>query len=178
MLKSPGSLFSFYVSDMPEALNDTQYDDFMDPLSLAQLADDSAIYAELICNLITKFKRVFKYSDKKDQVANVKKTVYANFGENPRITPLVIDENITLTSIDPVNGYKYIGLSVYPTNDVTEIIKRNVNKRMVNFAKFHGWLSVNELTPIEMKLVVLDSCVFGAVLSTSECWGDISCIEE
>ena len=176
--RSSGSLFSFYVSDMPDALNDTQYDDFMDPLSLAQLADDSAIYAELIYNLITKFRRVFKYSDEKDQVANVKKTVYANFAENPRLTPLVIDENITLNSIDPVKGYKYIGLSVYPTNDVTEIIKRNVNKRMVNFAKFHAWLSVNELTPIEMKLVVLDSCVFGAVLSSSECWGDISYIEE
>ena len=76
------------------------------------------------------------------------------------------------------NGYKYIGLSVYPTNDVTEIIKGNVNKRMMNFAKFHAWLSVNELTPIEMKLVVLDSCVFGAVLSASECWGDISYIEK
>ena len=176
--RSSGSLFSFYVSDMPEALNNTQYNDFMDPLSLAQLADDSAIYAELIYNLVTKFKRIFAYSNDKDQVANVKKTVYANFTENPRTTPLIIDENITLNSIDPVKGYKYIGLIVYPTNDVTEIIKRNVDVRMGNFAKFHAWLSVNELTPIEMKLTVLDSCVFGAILSSSECWGDVSCIEE
>ena len=94
--RSAGSLFSFYVSDMPEALNDISYDDFMDPLSLAQLADDSAIYAELVRNLITKFKRIFEYSDDKDQVANVKKTVYANFTENPTTAHLVIDENITL----------------------------------------------------------------------------------
>ena len=44
--RSSGSLFSFFVSDMPQALNNVEYDDFMDPLSLAQLADDSAIYAE------------------------------------------------------------------------------------------------------------------------------------
>ena len=120
----------------------------MDPLSLAQLADDSAIYAEMLDNLITKFRRIFQYSDEKNQVANVKKTVYGNFSKNPRLTPLVVDNNIVLNSIDPVKGYKYIGLSVYPTNDITEIIQRNVNKRMMNFAKFHAWLSVLSLIHI------------------------------
>ena len=175
--RSSGSLFSFYVSDMPESINDTQYDDFMDPLSLAQLADDSAIYAEKIYNLITKFQRIFKYSDEKNQIANIKKTVFGHFASNPKLTPLEIDDDIVLNSIDPVKGYKYIGLLLFPTNDITDIIQRNVNKRMGNFAKFHAWLAVNELTPIEMKLVVLDSCVLGALLSSSECWGNIAYIE-
>ncbi len=175
--RSSGSFFSYYVSDMPNAVNDKQYDDFMDPLSLAQLADDSAIYAELLHNLITKFRRIFKYSDEKHQVANIKKTVYCNFAANPRLTPLKIDERITLDSIDPTKGYKYIGFYVFPTNDITDIIQRNVNKRMVNFVKFHAWLSVNELTPIDVKLVVYNSCVLGAVLHSSECWGNITYVE-
>ena len=175
--RSSGSLFSFYVSDKPEALNDIHYNDFMDPLSLAQLADDSAIYAEMLDNLITKFRRIFRYSEEKNQIANVKKTVYGNFSKNPRLTPLEVDNNIVLNSIDPIKGYKYIGLSVYPTNDITEIIQRNINKRMMNFAKFHAWLSVNELTPIEVKLQTYDSCVLGAVLSSSECWGNIARVE-
>ena len=175
--RSSGSLFGFYVSDMPEALNDIEYDDFMDPLSLAQLADDSAIYAEMVHNLVCKFRRIFEYSREKNQIANIKKTMYGNFSSNPRVTPLEINEDITLDSIDPVKGYKYIGLFVFPTNDISEIIIFNVNKRLGNFAKFHAWLAVNELTPIEMKLLVFDGCVLGAVLYSCECWGDISCVK-
>ena len=33
-LRSSGSFFSYYVSDMPKALNNIQYNDFMDPFSL------------------------------------------------------------------------------------------------------------------------------------------------
>ena len=176
--RSSGSLFSFYVSDMPDALNDIEYDDYMDPLSLAQLADDSAIYAEKVKNLICKFRKIFEYSRKKNQVANIKKTVYGNFSSDPMLTPLEIEEAITLESIDPDKGYKYIGLFVFPTNDITQIIIFNINKRMGNFAKFHAWLDINELTPIEVKFLVYDSCVLGAVLYSCECWGDVSCVEE
>ena len=163
---------------MPEALNEIEYDDFMDPLSLAQLADDSAIYAEAIHNLVTKFRRIFEYSKRKKQVANIKKTVYGHFSAHPRLTPLTVDNGITLDSIDPEKGYKYIGLIVFPTNEIEKIIMRNVNKRLGNFAKYHAWLAINELTPIEVKLLVLDCCVLGAVLYSSECWGDITCVEE
>ena len=45
-------------------------------------------------------------------------------------------------------------------------------------SKFYGWLEVNENTPIEVKLVVLDNCVFTAILYGVETWGDISCIEK
>ena len=162
---------------MPTALNDTPYDDFMDPLSLAQLADDTAIFAEKIRNLILKFKRIFEYSDQKKQVANITKTVYCNFNANPRTSLLEINDGIEIKSVDPVKGYKYIGMFMYPTNDITDIVQRNFNKRMVNFAKFHAWLSVNELTPIDNKLKVYDSCVLGAVLHGSEYWGDVSYIE-
>ena len=57
------------------------------------------------------------------------------------------------------------------------MVQRNVNKSMFHFAKFHAWLSVNELTPVDVKLIVYDSCALGAVLSASECWGDIAHIE-
>ena len=80
--RSSGSFFSYYVSDMPKALNDIQYNDFMDPLSLAQLADDTAIYVELIDNLIVKFRKIFKYSREKKQVPNVKETYYKNLQGN------------------------------------------------------------------------------------------------
>ena len=135
-------------------------------------------YMQRIHNFICKFQRIFEYSNNKNQIANIKKTVYGNFASNPRLTPLEIGDGITLDSIDPIKGYKYIGLFVFPTNDINEIIIFNINKRLGNFAKFHAWLTVNELTPIEIKLLVYDGCVLGAVLYSCECWGDISCVED
>ena len=44
-------------------------------------------------------------------------------------------------------------------------------------SKCYAWLDVNTNTPIEVKLMVLDNCVFGAILYGVESWGDISCIE-
>ena len=60
------------------------------------------------------------------------------------MTSLVIDDDMALQSIDPVKGYTYIGLVVFPTNCIEEIIERNVNMQLGNFAKFHAWLAVNE----------------------------------
>ena len=124
--RSSGSLFGFYTSDMPEAPSLESYDDFMDPLSIAQLADDSAIYAEKIQNLVLKFKRIFKYSSEKGQIANIPKTVYCNFSSNPRLSALEINDNLFLNSVDPVKGYKYIGTLMYPTNEVNVIIQRSI----------------------------------------------------
>ena len=59
--RSSGSIFTFYVSDMNSAFSESDTDDFMDPVSLAQLADDTSTYAEKIRNLRTKFINLLKY---------------------------------------------------------------------------------------------------------------------
>ena len=47
---------------------------------------------------------------------------------------------------------------------------------MINVVKFYAWLNVN--TPIDIKLMVLDQCLFTSLLYGAESWGDISYIEE
>ena len=49
---------------------------------------------------------------------------------------------------------------------------------MKHVAKFYAWLEINENTPIQTKLLVLDSCVFNAVLYGCETWGDITNIQD
>ena len=49
---------------------------------------------------------------------------------------------------------------------------------MVNVAKFYSWLSVNEWTPVDVKILVLDSCVFQALLYGVECWSDVSFLDQ
>ena len=79
--RSSGSYFSYYVSSMPDAVGDTPYDDFMDPLSLAQLADDTALYAEKKENLIKKFIKLFEYSSRTrvESMFNVRRNRFQKF---------------------------------------------------------------------------------------------------
>ena len=63
----------------------------------------------------------------------------------------------------------------FPTNDITKIITMNMKKRKGSIAKFYAWLHINENTPIEVKLMVLDNCMFNAILYGVETWGNISC---
>ena len=174
--KSSGNLFSYYISDMAKAVKTASTNDFLDPFNLMQLADDTTLLAEFFLSLQLKFIQLIKYSDSQYQIANVKKTVYANFAKDPVTTPIDIDEATQIFSIDE-KGHVFLGMKYIPTNDLKQILKLNLKLRKKNIAKFYGWLVVNENTPIETKLLVMDICVFGAILSASESWGDISCIE-
>ena len=48
---------------------------------------------------------------------------------------------------------------------------------MKHVAKFYAWIEINENTPIETKLLVLDNCVLSALLYGCEVWGDMSQVE-
>ena len=61
-----------------------------------------------------------------------------------------------------------------PTNDLLKIIRFKFKNRKKHIAEYNAWLEVNETTPIETKLLVLDSCVLGALLYGCETWGDIT----
>ena len=49
---------------------------------------------------------------------------------------------------------------------------------MVSISKYYAWLAVNENTPIDIKLMVLDQCLLTALLYGAESWGDFTCIKE
>ena len=91
---------------------------------------------------------------------------------------MFIDDSNLIQSVDSSKGYKYLGMLFFPTNDLNEIILKNINRRMVNVSKYYAWLEVNEDTPIDIKLLVLDQCMFTALLYGIETWGDISKIED
>ena len=60
--ESSANLYSFYVSDMPCYLENFT-SDYMDPLKVIQLADDTATLACFIETLIEKIRALFQYSD-------------------------------------------------------------------------------------------------------------------
>ena len=174
--KSSTNLYSFYVSDMPDVLYD-QHADFMDPFNISQLADDTVVYAEHISSLEDKFRKVLRYSKEKGQVAHIKKTRYIHFSDNPSTTPLMINERDCIYPIEAGKSHRYLGVNFIPCSTMKTILIRNINDRMHNVHKFYGWLEANKNTPIEVKLLVLDSGVFAALLYGAEAWGDISAVK-
>ena len=75
-------------------------------------------------------------------------------------------------------GHRYLGMKFIPTNEFTEIMKFNLNDRIGRVCKFYAWLEDNDTTPIEVKLLVLDNCLFNSILYDVETWGSIKCIEQ
>ena len=58
-------IFSSYISDMPQCINNNDCNDFMDPFNLLQLADDSSILADNLNSPRIKAKKIFDYSESK-----------------------------------------------------------------------------------------------------------------
>lgn len=175
---SSPDLYSFYVSDMPNCTNDIETNDFMKNDDIAQLADDTAMLAELFTTFKEKTSCLLKYSKSLYQVPNIPKTVYCHFSSNPSQDPISIDENTSISSVDVEKGHRYLGVKFLPTNKFKNIIKFNLKDRNGTICKFYAWLEDNRDTPIEIKLLVLDCCLFKSLLYGVEAWGDISCIEK
>ena len=142
------------------------------------MADDTTIISESFESLRSKIKAIFSYSKRRYQVPNVKKTFYCNFNAEPVKEPIFIDNSNLIHSVDYKKGHKYLGMLFFPTNDISEIVLQNINKRMANVSKYYAWLGLNDETPIYIKLLVLDQCMFTALLYGIETWGDISKIEK
>ena len=106
-----------------------------------------------------KLKALFEYSEGIGQVPNIKKTLYGNFTQYPTVDPMEIEAGNYIHSIHPEKGQNYLGMLFLPTNELIRIIRFNIKNRKKHIAKYYAWLQVNENTPIETKLLVLDSCV-------------------
>ena len=152
--------------------------DFIHPHNLAQLADDAAVLADGLIMLGEKMGCVLDHSEEIYQVPNVPKTVFCHFSDEPYTGKLRINDNTELSSVDKKKGHRYLGCKFLPTINIDMIISFNVDDRKHNWVKFYGWLDDNAETPIEIKLLVLDNCLFCSILYGFEVFGNIECVEK
>ena len=174
--QSSANFFSFYVSDMPDALKN-MIDDFMDPFNLAQLADDTATLASRIESLKKKIIALLDYSDENYQTANIDKTKYLHLSKTPRRDPIAVNEERLVASAGK-DGYNYLGMLFVESNLLKDHIMKNLNTKMINIHKFYAWLESNESTPIMIKLLVLYNCALAAMLYAVETWWEIESYKE
>ena len=173
------SYFSLFVSDMPDGLTSNNKTDFMDPLYLLQLADDTTITAELIQSFIQNMSTIAKYSLEKFLRIHLTKSKYFHLTNNiiNKLTEdILLGNGITLKPI--IDDYIWLGFWLCDTNDISEIIRHHISKKMVHISSFYSWLAVNEDTPIKIKLIVLYNCLFATILYSCEVWVNLEELSE
>ena len=163
---------------MPDALRDVDTNDFMDPHNLAQIADETMVVAEFTDSLRKKLEAIFGYSEKKYQIINTKKTKYYNFSAYPESNSICLNNNVIIPCVDADKGNKYLGRLFFPTLNIDILFHKNLDNRMHSIRRFYAWLEINEDTPVEMKLLVLDQCMFTSLLYGIETWGNSKSIEK
>ena len=97
---SSANYYSFYVSDMADSLRNPSKHEYLDPNYLAQLADDTAIFAGELETLKEKLTNTFNYSEDNYQVVNADKTKYVHLSANPYTDPITINKNVSVESVD------------------------------------------------------------------------------
>ena len=174
--RSSTGFFSFLICDMGKSINSVNFDDFMEPHNMAQMADDTIVAADKTNSLGGKFKVVQDFSDEKGQSINIDKTLYIHMSTTPTTETIICGDDVEIASLEAGKSSPYLGNHLYHTNILHDIILYNINKRMFNVAKFKAWLDVNEDTPFSIKLLVLDNCVLAAILHGCRAWGDPSAL--
>ena len=162
------SFFSFEVQDMGKSVYNPES---IIEYNLLQLADDSALFAEDRFFMKAAFERCLAFSAENFLGANVDKTVFLHLIENGDIDPIAIGEALIKAAIN--DEYIYLGMLFIASNDIIKHIRKNLSHRKFHIAKFFEWLSVNESTPVKIKLQVLYTCLFSAYLYGAETWWKI-----
>ncbi len=171
---SSGNVFSFFVSDMQSHMERLETNDFMDPMSLLQLADDTSTIADNLTSFINKMLCLIQYSIQKHQKVNNGKTKYLHMCNSASFDDIQLDDHISISPVLPKEGYIWLGFWLTPTEDLDKLLQFNLSKKMFVTCKFYSWLKMNEETPFKLKLKTLYCCMFESMIYSCEAWCDIS----
>ena len=166
--------FSCFVSDMGSSLvNSSHTNDFMDPFSLLQLADDTTVTADNLQSFTSKMDLIARYSQEKYLKIHPSKSKYLHITDHaPMSVDIVINEGLALEPLEDL-GYNWLGFWLCQSNVIPDIINFHFNKKIIHVSTFYYWLDVNRDTPIKIKIVVLYNCLFASLLYSCEVWGEI-----
>ena len=118
------------------------------------------------------------YSNRKYLKINYDQTKYLHFSEIPLLEDIVINDEICISAVNPMDGYTMLGFNLSHSKDLSSPLEFNLNKKKFNIVEFYLWLHVYESTPFPLKMQVLYGCMFGAFLYSCEVWGNIEKISE
>ncbi len=142
---SSGNVFSFFISDMKSHMENVGMNDFMYPMNLLQLADDTSTIADNIISFINKMLHLLQYSTQKHQKVNTGKTKYLHMSNSATFEDIQLNDDIAISSVLPKEGYCWIGFWLTSTEDLDKLIRFTLSKKMYVTCKFYSWLTSDDL---------------------------------
>ena len=152
-------------------------DSYLQGNNVLQLADDASIITNSYHYLSIAFTQLINKSKEKFMITNLMKTFFLHLSKEPLLQPIEISTTHYIHHAEN-NRHLYLGMWITSSNDIVDHIKCNLFQRKFHIVKYYDWFAVNEMTPINIKLQVLDSCMFAAYLYGCECWWKVEHVAE
>ena len=131
-----------------------------------RFADDIALIADSENDLQTLIERVHDVSKKYGMAISIPKTKAMIFSHGDQ---LQVNIQLDDTSLDQVNRFKYLGVTLTPSNDSTSEIKSRLLLASTTLGKLQKVWSDKDIT-LPTKLRLLNALVYPVLLYGSEIW--------
>ena len=93
------------------------------------------------------------------------------FDKKPYLQNIIV-ENLTINPVKYNDTYNWLGFNLSYGSTIEDLVKKNLEKKMVNIGKFYAWLQINMDTPFKLKIRVLYGCFLPSLLYSCEAWGN------
>ena len=65
---------------------------------------------------------------------------------SPKLDDLRISNYVTIEAVKPTTGYNWLGFHLSYSDKVSDLVQKNLDKKLFNICKFYNWLDINETT--------------------------------
>ena len=131
-----------------------------------RFADDIALFADSENDLQTLIEGVHDFSKKYGMEISIPKTKAMIFSHEDQ---LQVNIKLDDTSLDQVNQFKYLGVTLTPSNNSTSEIKSRLLLASIALGKLQKVWSDKNIT-LSTKLGLLNTLVYAVLLYGSEIW--------
>ena len=171
MCRPSGTLYIAYTMGIVNVFDGTfNVEPLISFYHLLMHADDILMLATMRCTVIQKLECLMQYCKNnfiKLQLAKCA-MMCVNSDDEKDEEPIVIN-NITL-KCSP--SEVYLGSVITNSNKLIRDVEADIKHRQVNIVKFYAFLRSNRNAPVDVKLTVLEACIFSAILHNAETWAD------
>ena len=163
-------LFMAYTSDLIKIFR--EYFPSEDIISLFHIllhADDSLILATSKASLIEKFRKLDEYCLDNNIKLRLDKCSFLTINSLEK-SDIILERGI----IKNKNEFIYLGSTITDSGDASCDVKCEIKNKEKKLNKFFAFITQNRNAPLEVKEMVLNSCIVSSVLNNCETWGNAS----
>ena len=163
-------LFMAYTSDLIKIFKDHfPSEEIINLFHILLHADDSLILATSKTSLIEKFRKLDEYCFNNNIKLRLDKCCFLTINSAEK-SDIILERG----TIKNKSEFIYLGSIITDSGDVSCDLRREIDTKEKKLNKFFAFITQNRNAPLEVKEMVLNSCIVSSVLNNCESWGNAS----